>query len=299
MPLGGDALGPLLGGWLIDDVPRSAFDPVAALIRSVSGRRPNGGDSAEAIEHGFEELWAAVARPQGAPGWDRPFLSLFYGDHKGAYRKGMPLWFANGTEAGTGNRVITGPIAAPRDQQDSATPWPFRGARDWHTLMGADVPIATAINNTARFPYLEPFGEMLSIHSKKQVGSLVDGGYFENEGLQTALDLAEWLAGHGPSAGRRPVRPIIVQATGDGEADAGVADVMTCAIASDGPFIPDDKHGAWQILAPLVGLYHVRGGHSAVLLRQAHDQLCGERGETGARASCTSTCPPTTAARSR
>jgi hypothetical protein len=26
-----------------------------------------------------------------------------------------------------------------------------------------------------------------------------------------------------------------------------------------------------------MGLYHVRGGHSAVLLRQAHDQFCGVR----------------------
>ncbi len=26
-----------------------------------------------------------------------------------------------------------------------------------------------------------------------------------------------------------------------------------------------------------MGLYHVRGGHSAVLLRQAHDQFCGAR----------------------
>jgi hypothetical protein len=52
---------------------------------------------------------------------------------------------------------------------------------------------------------------------------------------------------------------------------------MTCANASDGPFIPDDKHSAWQILAPLVGLYHVRGGHSAVLLRQTHDQFCSGR----------------------
>ena len=75
----------------------------------------------------------------------------------------------------------------------------------------------------------------------------------------------------------RPVRPIIVQATGDSEADVGPKDVMTCANASDGAFIPDDKHSAWQILAPIMGLYHVRGGHSAVLLRQARDQFCGAR----------------------
>jgi hypothetical protein len=267
VPLAGDALGPLLGGWLVDDIPRAAFEPLAAAVRWGTGVQPNGGDSAEAIEQGFAELWQA-AQPNGLS-WNKPFLSLFYIGH--TYRAGMPLWLANGTDATSGNRVITTPIEAP----DSAAPWPFRGAREFRTLMHGDARIATAINNTARFPYLEPFGEMLQAGTKKQVGSLVDGGYFENEGLQTALDLAQWLTNHSPDG--RPVLPIIVQATGDGEADVAAADVMTCSNASDGAFIPDDQHGAWQILAPLMGLYHVRGGHSAVLLRQAHDQLCGER----------------------
>ena len=195
MPLAGDALGPLLGGWLLNDIPRSGFDPIAAAIRWVTGRRPNGGDSAEAIEHGFEDLWRTRARnPPPSGRLNGIGHSCRYSTPKpGNYRRGMPLWFANGTDATTGNRVITTPILAP-DRADSRSPWPFRGARDFHTLMAADVPIATAINNTARFPYLEPFGEMLPVGGKKQVGSLVDGGYFENEGLQTALDLAEWLA---------------------------------------------------------------------------------------------------------
>lgn len=276
VPLAGDALGPLLGGWLLDDIPRSAFDPLATLIRSATGGRPNGGDSAEAIERAFEDLWSDVPQKSrnAMPGWDKPFLSLFYTDNAGSYRKGMPVWFANGTDATTGNRVITTPIAAP-EAAASPSPWPFRGARDFHTLMGADIAISTAINNTARFPYLEPFGEMLSRTHEKQVGSLVDGGYFENEGLQTALDLAGWLAAQ--STSDRPVLPIIIEATGDGEADVTRAEVMTCDNASDGAFIPDDKHSALQILAPLIGLNHVRGGHSAVLLRQAHDQFCGNR----------------------
>jgi hypothetical protein len=272
VPLAGDALGPLLGGWLLDDIPRSAFDPFAAAIRWVTNRRPNGGDSAESIEHGFEDLWNEVRQNSAGTlnGWEQPFLSLFYTDEAGTYRAGMPLWLANGTDAATGNRVLTAPIAAP-DQTGSDIPWPFRSARDFHRLMGADVSISTAINNTARFPYLEPFGEMMPLDRKGQVGSLVDGGYFENEGLQTALDLAEWLARQSP--GGRPVQPIIVQATGNGKANVRTTDVMTCDHASDGPFIPS-KDSAWQILAPLVGLYHVPGGHSAVLLRQAHDQFC-------------------------
>jgi hypothetical protein len=69
-------------------------------------------------------------------------------------------------------------------------------------LGGIGLSIATAINNTARFLYLEPFGEMLPVNGKKQVGSLVDGGYSRTKGLQTALDLAEWLADQSKTLGR-------------------------------------------------------------------------------------------------
>ncbi|MFL5286125.1 MAG: hypothetical protein ACJ8AW_35390 [Rhodopila sp.] len=276
-PLAGDALGPLLGGWLVTDIPRAFAQPAAWAVRSLTGHRPNGGDSAEAIEHAFENLWQKVRAKHApkAPGWDAPFLSLFYRPGTTEYHGGMPLWVANGTDATTGNRVLTTPFAPlPGDIKHDAGPspgWPFRGARDLQGLMRSDVPISTAINNTARFPYLEPFGEMLPADGKETAGSLVDGGYFENEGLQTALELAEWLTRQG--ADGRAVQPIIVQATGDGEPKVSTKDIMTCARASDAPDI-GSQAPALQILAPLVGLYHVRGGHSTVLLREAHDGFC-------------------------
>src|SRR4029077_7661734 len=74
-----------------------------------------------------------------------------------------------------------------------------------------------------------------------------------------------------------PYSQLSCRATGDGEADVGPADVMTCANASDGPFIPDDKHSAWQILAPIFGLYHVRSGNATALHRQAHKTSCDVR----------------------
>jgi hypothetical protein len=54
-------------------------------------------------------------------------------------------------------------------------------------------------------------------------------------------------------------------------AAARVRLIVWCKVGSQ--FVADLQ----QILAPLIGLYHVRGGHSAVLLRQAHDQFCGSR----------------------
>jgi hypothetical protein len=269
--LAGDALGPLLAGWLVADIPRSFFDPLAELSRWITNTRANGGDSAEALEHGFEQLWHQ-AEPT-YPRWNKPFLSLFYGDTQGAhFRPGMIIWIANGTDASTGNRVLTTPIRAPNNDGDTnKSQWPFRGARDLHTLMGADVAVSTAINNTARFPYLEPFGQMLRQgHRNTSSGALIDGGYFENEGLQTALDLAGALT----KLGNRTVQPIIIEATGDSDPDAHPKDVMTCYQASDGPWIPGSSNTLQQLLAPVEGLYHVRGGHSAVLLRQARDNFC-------------------------
>jgi hypothetical protein len=56
----------------------------------------------------------------------------------------------------------------------------------------------------------------------------------------------------------RPVLPIIVQATGDGEADVTRTEVMTCDNASDGAFIPTTSATRCKYL-PHFGLYHVHG----------------------------------------
>ena len=64
VPLAGDALGPLLGGWLLNDIPRAAFDPIAAVIRWVTGaghaaatapRRSSTGSRISGARHGRRE----------------------------------------------------------------------------------------------------------------------------------------------------------------------------------------------------------------------------------------------------
>ncbi|MBV8133599.1 MAG: hypothetical protein JO282_13970, partial [Alphaproteobacteria bacterium] len=150
-----DALGPLLAGSLLVDTPRALFSPVAALVRGGSNKLPRGGDRAEALERAFEALWRRLPGPPSDPprvDFGEPFLSLFY-DQK-LIRHRMPLWIANGTDVTTGGRVITVPFN-PRGG------WPFLGGADVLSAIAADVPISTAINNTARFPYLEPAGELL------------------------------------------------------------------------------------------------------------------------------------------
>jgi hypothetical protein len=275
-----DALGPLLAGRLLGDLPRTLLTPFAALSRWMpwsDGLQPRGGDSAEAMERAFERLWRPTTKALGARSFDEAFLSLFY--QGGSFRHGMPIWLANSTDAATGNRVLTVPFK-PNDKADAngLVDWPIRGARDALGLLEADVAISTAINNTARFPFLEPFGTLLPKKNGKKDGTraaaLIDGGYFENEGLETALDLADWLKTRGSEVlNKRPIEPIIVVATGNGDhIDPGP---IRCFQPGDGPTTPS-KGNVLQILAPLLGIYDVRSGHSTASLHQAREQYCSK-----------------------
>jgi hypothetical protein len=278
-----DALGPLLGGALLVDIPRALFTPLSQIIRGFSGRDPRGGDRAEALERSFEGLWRGVAltNDQTKPfGFDRPYLSLFYDG--GSIRPGMPLWIANGTDLATGSRLVTVPF-------DPHQAWPLAAAEDALAALGADVPISTAINNTARFPFLEPAGELLEYASPGETAlpplsrrrqpdgtarEVIDGGYFDNEGLQTALDLADWLHRNGPSfVNERAVDPIIVQATGDGDVLPS-ENVVRCGSRKDEPTEIAATRRPLQLLAPVLGLNSTRGGHAAVLLRLARAAYC-------------------------
>ena len=280
MPLAHDALGPLLAAALAVDIPRALLSLPAAAARALSGHQPQGGDRAEWIERAFEGIWKEAAPEGSRTLFDQPFLALFYdGPHK--IRPGMPIWIANGTEIGTGSRLLTVPFGPEQ--------WPFHAAKDALSALNGDVSISTAINNTARFPYLEPSGELLALPDpahppglgeqfhilRGEAREVIDGGYFENEGLQTALELARWLRTEGRTVVGRFVEPIVVQATADGEAKVDDRNVVRCGKGgADDPVAPVRAKPALQLLAPVFGLYNVRGGHSAVVLRQAKADYC-------------------------
>jgi hypothetical protein len=278
--LGGDALGPLLAGSLLSDTPRSLFSPIEALIRYLIGAEPRGGDRAEALERAFENLWrrdVGEAKIEGMkmPSFGEGFLSLFYVD--GAVRPGMPVWVLNGTDVTSGGRMLTVPFGSRIGMT-----WPFYASVDLLGLLGADVAISTAINNSARFPYLEPSGEVVSVNARPHqmhtgAPEVLDGGVFDNEGLEAAAEIAEWLKRQ--TVNGQPVQPIIVQATANADIGIAVANsVVRCPDAPvDVPTDPPASPGTLQILAPVIGLYNVRAAHAALLLRHTRDDYCAQR----------------------
>ena len=257
----GDGIGPLLAGVVLSDVPRALFGWIPAL----AGVDLRGGDRAAALERAFEMNADRAAADAGlrVVKLDAPYLSLSGG--------GMPLWIGQATERDSGARALVIPVRG-----GGATDWPFQGADDVLAQLGADMPISTAVNATARFPFLEPSGMAPSRAFMHQGLSLIDGGYYDNSGLETAQELADWLRAQGAD-------PILIVATGSGYGhglnSAGVThvddDIIRCDSAQFRPDQPPMAETAADILAPFVGLYQARAGHVDALMRRARAAYCG------------------------
>jgi patatin-like phospholipase len=137
-----------------------------------------------------------------------PFMTLRPTD-----QRWLPLLVLNSTSVKTGQRIITTPLdvafavtdkdertgkgipcpTAPREKENCQV---FGHALNFHGLLRTaqpefdDVRLSTAAHNSARFPLLSPPGEIRSTGGVF-VDRIVDGGYFENLGAQTATELAE------------------------------------------------------------------------------------------------------------
>src|SRR5262249_13697398 len=165
-----DFLAPVVGSLLLPDLLQR-FLPISAMGIPIP-------DRAAALEMGFERAWEVAGFPSDT--WrGRGFNSLF----KSANESELPALLLNGTHVATGKRIITSSVKI----QNSG----LLDTYDFFKLVDGDVWIATAVLNSARFTYVSPPGRMWSTQGNhiKDNGFIVDGGYFENFGAITALQL--------------------------------------------------------------------------------------------------------------
>jgi hypothetical protein len=175
-----DFLAPTLASGIFKDVPASFLPDLGQ------------NDRGAALEQGFEHASQGLL--------ERPFLSLFpYGDEAARWR---PILLLNATHEESGKRIITSHVLIERNV--------FVDALDGLHVLDGDVRASTAAHNSARFSYISPAGNLgrrkgpaeesgswrlTDTSSWKRWlaswnGSVIDGGYFENYGALTALELA-------------------------------------------------------------------------------------------------------------
>ena len=161
-----DFLAPALASLVFQDAP-SSFLPDFGQ-----------GDRGTALERSFEHASNNLLA--------RPFLDLI-SFTEGAIANGgpapprRPILLLNATHEETGNRIITGHVRIERNV--------FVDSLDALNVLQNDVRASTAAHNSARFTYVSPAGDL-----QRRNGALIDGGYFENFGALTALELAHAAA---------------------------------------------------------------------------------------------------------
>ena len=112
-----------------------------------------------------------------------------------------PNLFFNSTWVEGGNRVIMSNI----DINKSI----FADSIDFFRLFKKDSFLSSMVHNSARFSYVSPAGD-LKVNSKSW-GHIVDGGYFENSGATTAIDILNTI-------NNKPVKnlvPVVIALTND------------------------------------------------------------------------------------
>ena len=286
-----DFLAPAIASMIFVDTP-SNFLPDLGQI-----------DRGTALERSFEN---------GSEGYlAYPFLS-FFPDKEAAKKTWRPALFLNATHQETGRRIIASNIKVERQI--------FLDSFDELNLLGSDIPASTAAHNSARFTYVSPAGKLVWPAEKSQDrahsgqksqnrGYVIDGGYFENYGALTALELARRARSEiEQEKGLGKVRLVILQISSDPTLtrartrvrikNVSEECVLTTASPGEGSNyltfadsgLDPDTHRwkkndgeGWvvsylnELAAPLLGVTAVREAHGNLAAAELASAVCAER----------------------
>ncbi|MBX3520764.1 MAG: hypothetical protein KF835_12200 [Xanthobacteraceae bacterium] len=287
-----DYLTPTFSGFMFRDVFR--------IFSFLGGLRDRATLLEESWERHFEDM---IANPKNegalacAGSLECPFRSL-----RPTRTRWLPLLVLNGTSVTTGQRIVTSVLEWParNDPPQEQNPKQSRGIcgkpeREYpcamfqstflfHWLANArpfekDIAISTAALNSARFPLISPPGEIYNCAKdgegcpkRKMQDRVVDGGYFENYGALTALELVTAI-----QALRPGLAPFILTLTNDPEIPLGF----------DASHAPGTENAlAIDVIGPVDAIVNARSAAGYITLVGI---------ETAMRPNMSKTCAPNSA----
>jgi hypothetical protein len=119
-----------------------------------------------------------------------------------------------------------------------------------------DVRLSTAAHNSARFPLISPPGAVRN-REHQVIDRIVDGGYIENYGALTALELAQAIHAIQPE-----LAPFVLTISNDPDADPDLNPLD----APDGAFLSD-------LFIPIEAILSARTGHGRLAVGQVEAVL--------------------------
>jgi hypothetical protein len=198
----------------------------------------------------------------------------------------QPALILNGTSEDTGRRILTNhlmPTVSSVRRPDQKDRWLHVDAYDAHelitqasgrfpvgstvcdrskSLQGCDFTLASGASNSARFPIISPSGQLKS--NDRLVDRIVDGGYFENDGAATTMELVRALkeAQLQPKVIHIANDPLIYQAARLANTQLPVP-----------PATPDSRRYFSAINGPLQAMFAARVAHGSYAVEQLRREL--------------------------
>jgi hypothetical protein len=225
-----------------------------------------GSDRGEALSRGLERAWRNT-EPDGENPFEQTFLNHW--DSTSA----APALMLNTTDVDNGRRIVIAPfdLTPLRDSAQSAEGW-FYQTDEMNRALFAGVPgpaiikdlkLSDAAGVSARFPWIMPAA---TIKRNGKVMRLVDGGYFDNSGIETALDLIEVLVGVREVHQRGPT-------DANGRSDPFDFDIHLITISGSVEDGPQPWQGLDDVLSPVRALLSsrdARGNLTATKVQTGH-----------------------------
>lgn len=191
------------------------------------------------LELGLERSWTAATGTE-------LFSQSFYALSNDFAQNSTPALFLNTTSVKTGQRVVISSLYLLEHNYGRFTTLSDLG-------LSIDLPLSTAAFLSARFPGLTSSGYL-----KKEIyhdgleckPRFVDGGYYENSGCATALDLVNALQ-HGEKVdNRRKFHPVVLRIGYKKGTD------------KDRKILKEDCNTGSEIRSPLTTIFSARSGRS-------------------------------------
>jgi hypothetical protein len=239
-------------------------------------------DRGWALETSFEHAYSAEMGKQ-ADRVSQPFLELWSKSSRAP--RWLPALFLNSTRVEDGRRVIFSNVVINSeepsvDEQTGKDPTVSHGefidAADGYAAIQAfpatgaepqrDLPLSTAAHNSARFTYVSPAGRL------PDGRRLIDGGYYENSGAATALDILHAVE----KTKEKPFEPILIVIR-----DFDKRGVRTGAAARRDPLQPPPHAWTWEnyllseLLAPIEGLANTRDARGSYSIAALSEKMAG------------------------
>ena len=195
-------------------------------------------DRARVLEHSWEKSWKELPNVRETD-WSQGFLTQFS-------QKDVPCILLNSTHVESGYRTVVSNVDLTELASDNII--------DLFSIQKYDIPVSTAIGLSARFPLLTPPARIES-RDGEVWGHLVDGGYYENIGATTIMDVYSKLRRH---------------------CDLKYKNIRFKVIALRNTKSTDDyspQRGMTEILPPLITLSHIWEHNGEEVLRKGSELL--------------------------